>query len=114
MPGKTLFVLELCSGGDLFDRVIEDGCIEIKSCKRYFAQMLQGLEHLHLHGIFHRDLKPENILLKDGDVKICDFGFAADRLNSDAQGNSMCLTACGTVAYCAPEIMCRDPDKPYD
>ena len=42
--------------------------------KRFIKEILNGLHHMHELRIVHRDLKPENILLKDGKVKICDFG----------------------------------------
>ena len=46
----------------------------MQDIKRYTYQILNGLAHMHELKIVHRDLKPENILLKEGEVKICDFG----------------------------------------
>jgi len=42
--------------------------------KRLVKQILNGLAHMHMKKVIHRDLKPENILLRDGNVRICDFG----------------------------------------
>lgn len=49
-------------------------CIPLADIKRYIKEILNGLHHMHELRIVHRDLKPENILLKNGEVKICDFG----------------------------------------
>lgn len=48
--------------------------VPIDIIKKHFRGVCNGLYQLHSIGITHRDLKPENILLKDGVVKICDFG----------------------------------------
>ena len=48
--------------------------IPLADIKRYIKEILNGLHHMHQLRIVHRDLKPENILLKNGEVKICDFG----------------------------------------
>ena len=48
--------------------------IPLPDIKRYIKEILNGLHHMHQLRIVHRDLKPENILLKNGQVKICDFG----------------------------------------
>ena len=45
-----------------------------KRVKRWIYQILKALEFMHRNGIFHRDIKPENILLRNGDVKLADFG----------------------------------------
>lgn len=45
-----------------------------EKAKSFFWQICKALEYIHGKGIFHRDIKPENILVKDGTVKIADFG----------------------------------------
>jgi serine/threonine protein kinase len=65
-----------------------------------FQQIISGVEYIHQHQIAHRDLKPENILLKDGNIKIADFGLS----NYMVDGNSL-QTSCGSPNYAAPEII---------
>jgi len=60
------------------------------------VQMLQALAYVHRQGIVHRDLKPGNVLVKDGMVKVLDFGVSAHRAE-------VSFTA-GTLAYMAPEV----------
>lgn len=84
-------VLELATGGDLFDRI---GKISEKEAVNIFKQILEAVEYLHSLGIAHRDLKPENILLSaDNKVKITDFG-----LSKITDSNNM-VTLCGTPSY---------------
>jgi serine/threonine protein kinase len=79
---STLFlVLELVTGGELFDR-IKIGCgTSEEIARRYFRQLLSGVGCCHARGVCHRDLKPENLLLSDGSesavLKIADFGLSA-------------------------------------
>lgn len=48
-----------------------------EAAKFYFAEILLGLEHLHIMDIVYRDIKPENILLDiDGHIRIADFGLS--------------------------------------
>jgi len=70
-------VLELCTGGALFD-YIEIERFGEPLARYYFKQLLSGLDFAHKNGIAHRDLKPENIML-DGNynLKIADFGLAS-------------------------------------
>ena len=71
-------VMELCSGGELFDRIAECGKLDEEVARRYFWQMASALAHCHERSVYHRDLKPENMLLDASDaVKIADFGLAA-------------------------------------
>lgn len=79
----TLFlVLELVNGGELFDRLKAGihGNVE-DFARRYFTQLISGLEYCHKKGVVHRDLKPENLLLSDPSdsaiLKIGDFGLSA-------------------------------------
>uniref|UniRef100_A0A6B2L6C9 non-specific serine/threonine protein kinase n=1 Tax=Arcella intermedia TaxID=1963864 RepID=A0A6B2L6C9_9EUKA len=94
-------VLELATGGELFNKIIDEGKLMEDEARNLFFQMLSAVNYLHENNITHRDLKPENILLeKNGNVKISDFGLA--RLTD--QENVM-KTLCGTPQYVAPEIV---------
>jgi tetratricopeptide (TPR) repeat protein len=65
------------------------------------AQTLQALAYLHRRGILHRDLKPANVLVKNGIVKVLDFGLATARIEHDPHRNQ----AAGTLAYMSPEVL---------
>jgi protein-serine/threonine kinase len=70
----------------------------------YFKQLLQGLDYLHSLGVAHRDLKPENLLIRNGILKIADFG-SADVFRVAYQDHSRLSDGlCGTTPYMAPEI----------
>lgn len=55
--------MELVSGGDLFDRIVERGKYSEANAKLVMQQLLSAVKYLHARNIVHRDLKPENILL---------------------------------------------------
>jgi len=101
---RFYFVMELVTGGELFDRIVEKGSYSEDDAKTLVKRILRGISYLHSNGIAHRDLKPENLLLKskdnDFDVKIADFG-----LSSFVSENTLMQTACGTPAYVAPEVL---------
>ncbi|KAL4159111.1 hypothetical protein PRNP1_004882 [Phytophthora ramorum] len=97
-------VLELCTGGELFERLAEKGAYSEADCVRHVRDMAKAVEYLHECGIVHRDLKPENILLSTPDdqeavVKVADFGLA-----KVFTGTSL-KTKCGTWGYSAPEMI---------
>ncbi|GAV08962.1 hypothetical protein RvY_18578 [Ramazzottius varieornatus] len=82
--------------------------------RKFFVEILRGVEHLHSNKIVHRDLKPDNMLLsKKGVVKIADFGFAdnlpdneADDSESDNDVNCEFVSAVhGTPAFTPPECL---------
>lgn len=90
-------ILEYCNGGDLSKYI---GTREKKHDNKYFYQIFSGLEYLCNNNILHRDIKPHNILIKNGNVKISDFGFA-----KAFEKNELITTFCGSPLYMAPEII---------
>jgi len=64
-------------------------------------QILTGYKSLYKHQIIHRDLKPANIFLKNGEVKIADFGFAM----KSSEGKKYCNYNVGSPVYMPPEAL---------
>ena len=56
---KIFIVLELVTGGELFDKIVRDGRLTEPQALFYFGQLLEGVEYCHGLGVCHRDLKPE-------------------------------------------------------
>jgi len=101
---STLFlVLELVTGGELFDRIDPGRGTSEATAQRYFRQLVHGAAFCHAKGVCHRDLKPENLLLADASgsacLKIADFGlsaaFAFIAASSSGQGSSKGTTGSG-------------------
>ena len=104
-------MLELMTGGELFDRIVEKELYNEKEAADVIRPVVDAIRcklyknwlDCHSMGVVHRDLKPENILYTtpdpDATVKISDFGVA--KVISD----ELMLTACGTPGYVAPEIL---------
>lgn len=69
-------VMELCEGGELFDRIISAGFFTEREAAVYVKQMAGALYYLHNKGVCHRDLKPENFLMlnrkPDSPIKLID------------------------------------------
>jgi len=101
---KIYFVMELVTGGELFDRIVEKGSYSEEDAKELVRKIVSAVEYLHSKEIAHRDLKPENLLVKslecDTEVKIADFG-----LSKIIDQEKMMQTACGTPGYVAPEVL---------
>ncbi|KAG8466694.1 hypothetical protein KFE25_008073 [Diacronema lutheri] len=110
--GTAYIVLELCNGGELFDRLTDFGRVPEPNACHYMRGLLQGVAHLHERGVIHRDIKLENVLLSDdGTVKLADFGLAAE-LAVDASGapinaNALLRDVVGSQSYVAPEVLVR-------
>ncbi|OXA41744.1 calcium/calmodulin-dependent protein kinase type IV [Folsomia candida] len=104
---EVYIVLELAAGGELFDRIVKKGHYSEKEAARVTYQVLSALEYSHGKGIAHRDIKPENILYSsasdDSLIKISDFGFAKH------VDDGIMQTFCGTIGYCAPEVVLKKP-----
>ncbi|GAA6047829.1 hypothetical protein JCM3770_004663 [Rhodotorula araucariae] len=70
-------VMEYLNGGDCAALVKNLGGLPEDWARRYIAEVVVGLEHLHQHGIVHRDLKPDNLLIDSkGHLKLTDFGLS--------------------------------------
>ena len=117
-PSTQIFiVLELITGGELFDKIVSEGRFNDDAAKFYLDQLVDGVRYCHDQGVCHRDLKPENLLLdENGDLKISDFGLSAlytgDPEDAAAVAKGALLhTTCGTPNYVAPEVLA---DKGYD
>jgi len=111
---KIFIVLELVTGGELFDKIVREGRFDEKTARFYFRQLVRGVKYCHKAGVCHRDLKPENLLLDgDGNLKISDFGLSALYTGSTEDNSRATLlhTTCGTPNYVAPEVL---NDKGYD
>ena len=63
-------------------KIIKNGICEVDAIG-YLKQIVSGYLEIHRKKIIHRDLKPANILLKNGQVKIADFGFATKQVESE-------------------------------
>ncbi|KAK7311724.1 hypothetical protein RJT34_10035 [Clitoria ternatea] len=99
---KIYIILEFITGGELFDKIIHHGRLSEAESRRYFQQLIDGVDYCHSKGVYHRDLKPENLLLDSlGNIKISDFGLSA----LPEQGVSILRTTCGTPNYVAPEVL---------
>ena len=70
-----VLALEYCEGGSLADRLKREGTIGEKESRGIMKGLFEGLSYLHSKNYIHRDIKPANILIKNGEVKICDFGL---------------------------------------
>ena len=87
-------VMELCSGGELFDQIasLDGDHYSEEDCCLILHQIAKGVGYMHRMGIVHRDLKPENILcVEAGDirrVKIADFGISKIFVPSNSPNSS--------------------------
>jgi hypothetical protein len=96
VPGRTLAELLRAEGRLAPVRVASIG-----------ADVADALAHAHARGVVHRDVAPGNVMVRaDGVVKVLDFGIARALQGS---GVAPSVTAHGTVAYAAPEVLLGEP-----
>ena len=94
-------VMELIEGITLKQYMNRKGRLNWKESLHFATQITKALSHAHSRGIIHRDIKPHNIMiLKDGSVKVADFGIA--RLQ-DNKVSTLTQEALGSVHYISPE-----------
>ncbi len=93
-------VMELVDGITLKQYMDKKGAIAWKEALHFTRQIARALTHAHERGIINRDIKPHNImLLRDGTIKVADFGIAA--LDNEVHENNG--QAIGSIHYIAPE-----------
>ena len=96
----NFIVMELIDGISLKEYMEKKGVLNWKETLHFSLQIAKGLEHAHSRGIIHRDIKPHNIMvLKNGSVKVMDFGIARVMNKS----NTLTKEALGSVHYISPE-----------
>ncbi|XP_048465968.1 calcium/calmodulin-dependent protein kinase type 1D [Rhincodon typus] len=99
-PNHLYLVMQLVSGGELFDRIVEKGFYTEKDASTLIRQVLDAVQYLHKMCIVHRDLKPENLLYfspdEESKIMISDFGLSKMEGTGDVMS-----TACGTPGYVA-------------
>jgi len=106
-------VMEVCSGGELFERITAKGHFSEAEACDVFNQIMHALYYCHSFNICHRDLKPENFLYLNGaddsPLKVIDFG-----LSKISQANNVMTTRAGTPYYIAPEVLQGKYDQSCD
>ncbi|KAL1537332.1 Calcium-dependent protein kinase 15 [Salvia divinorum] len=106
-------VMELCGGGELFDRIIAKGHYSEKDASDLCRQIVNVVDHCHFMGVMHRDLKPENFLLSSKEekamLKATDFGLSVFIEDGKVYRNIV-----GSAYYVAPEVLKRSYGKEID
>lgn len=108
----VFLVQELCTGGELFDFIVEQEFLTEEMAAKIFSQIIQSILYCHKNRICHRDLKPENFMLKSKDgelwVKLIDFGLSCSFLSFGPSGKEKLkrmTTKAGTLFFMAPEVL---------
>jgi calcium-dependent protein kinase len=105
-----VMVMELCEGGELFERIINEK-IEEEESIIIIKQILSALNYMHTQGIIHRDIKPENMLFEKSSkrLKLIDFGISTKL----APGENLNQRV-GTPYYIAPEVLLKRYNEKSD
>lgn len=106
-------VMELCAGGELFDRIIAKGQYSERAAAGICRSIVNVVNHCHFMGVLHRDLKPENFLLstkeESATLKATDFGLSVYIEEGKVYRNIV-----GSAYYVAPEVLRRRYGKEID
>ncbi|KAI3919223.1 hypothetical protein MKW92_012791 [Papaver armeniacum] len=104
-------VMELCAGGELFDRIVSKGHYTERKAAGLLKTIVGVVEACHSLGVMHRDLKPENFLFsntdEDASLKATDFGLSVFYRPGDSFNDVV-----GSPYYVAPEVLrkCYGPE----
>ncbi|KAH9775281.1 calcium-dependent protein kinase 1 [Citrus sinensis] len=100
-------IMDLCAGGELFDRIIAKGHYSERAAANLCRQMVTVVHYCHSMGVMHRDLKPENFLFsssaEDSPLKATDFGLSVFFKPGDVFKDLV-----GSAYYVAPEVLRRN------
>ncbi|KAK1289358.1 Calcium-dependent protein kinase 10 [Acorus calamus] len=100
-------VMELCEGGELFDRIVARGHYSERAAAGIVRTIAEVVRMCHGHGVMHRDLKPENFLFanpkENSPLKVIDFG-----LSVFFQPGERFSEIVGSPYYMAPEVLRRN------
>ncbi|MCO5604758.1 hypothetical protein L7F22_058928 [Adiantum nelumboides] len=100
-------VMELCEGGELFDRIVARGHYSERAAAAVMRTILEVVQVCHKHGVMHRDLKPENFLFankkENSPLKAIDFG-----LSVFFKPGEKFTEIVGSPYYMAPEVLKRN------
>merc|ERR1719409_1680432 len=108
-------VMELCTGGELFDRIIDAGHFTEAQAATVMQNMFRAIFYMHENHVCHRDLKPENFLFTTKDpiekthLKVIDFGLAVK-----FEIGQVLTTKAGTPYYVAPQVLAGKYDHSAD
>lgn len=110
-------IMELCSGGELYQHLIDHNRYNEREAKRFVRKILLATAYLHMNGVVHGDLKLENILFDgsadgteaEAELKVCDFG-----LSQHLEPGRHLHALAGTPYYMAPEVLDGDYEEKCD
>ena len=110
---KIYLVMDICTGGELFDLVNMSSEYRTEHCAtRFMTEMFSAVQYLHEHGVVHRDLKLENWLFEHhtgSHLKLIDFGLAKHFLVHERIHGAV-----GSMYYVAPEVLRGSYDSRCD
>ncbi|MDB4892689.1 MAG: protein kinase [Gemmatimonadetes bacterium] len=108
--GCLFYVMDYLGGESLRDRLKREKQLSVDDALKITAEVADGLQHAHDHGVVHRDVKPENIILAEGRAYIVDFGLARAIGDVTAQRLTASGLSVGTPHYLSPEQASAEKD----
>src|ERR1051326_5292669 len=108
VDGTVFYVMPYVAGESLRHRLARETELPVGDAIRIAAEIAEGLEYAHRHGVIHRDIKPDNVLFHDGRALLADFGIALGGKGRGGGGDAGARitrtgTSLGTPQYMSPE-----------